>query len=41
MLDALNTLSLLADGEDHTNNTFGLGKPVPGATIVAFREFEV
>jgi hypothetical protein len=36
MLDALNTLSLLADGEDP-----GLGKPTPGGTIVAFKEFEV
>ena len=41
MLDALNMLSLLADGEDPTNNTFGLGKPTPGGTIVAFKEFEV
>lgn len=41
MLDALNTLSLLADGEDPANNTFGLGKPAPGGTIVAFKEFKV
>ena len=41
MLDALNTLALLADGDDPTNNTFGLGKPAPGGTIVAFKGFEV
>ena len=41
MLDALSTLSLLADGDDPSNNTFGLGKPAPGTTIVAFKEFEV
>ena len=41
MLDALNTLALLADEEDPSNNTFGFGKPVPGETIVAFKEFEV
>ena len=41
MLDALNTLALLADEEDPSNNTFGFGKPVPGETIMAFKEFEV
>ena len=41
MLDALNTLALLADGEDPSNNTFGIGKPARGETVVAFKEFEV
>lgn len=41
VLDALNTLSLLADGEDPSNNTFGIGKPAPGEIVVAFKEFEV
>ena len=41
MLDALNTLARLADGEDPTDNTFGIGKPAPGAAVVAFKEFEV
>ena len=41
MLDALNTLSLLADGEDPGNIMFGIGKPAPGETIIVFKRFEV
>ena len=41
MLEALKTVSLLADGEDPDDNGYGVGAPVPGELATSFSEFKV
>lgn len=41
MLEALKTISLLADGEDPDTIEFGVGPAVPGDLAASFTELEV
>ena len=41
MLEALRTISLLADGEDPDNLDFGIGRATPGELATNFSQFEV
>ena len=41
MLEALRTISLLADGEDPDNLEFGIGRATPGELATSFSQFEV
>ena len=41
MLEALRTISLLADGEDPDNLDFGIGRATPGELATRFSQFEV
>ena len=41
MLEALKTVSLLADGEDPDEVEYGVGSPSPGELATYFSEFEV
>ena len=41
MLEALRTISLLADGEDPDNLEFGIGRATPGELATNFSQFEV
>ena len=41
MLEALKTISLLADGEDSDNLEYGVGATTPGKLATSFSEFKV